>query len=77
MKWASPANYEYVSDKSKESFIFSLTHSDNFIMYKPEYAVRNDQSYGPTFGGGHDLHVCDKANTYRYSYTDFCSTYYN
>jgi hypothetical protein len=28
-----------------------------------------------TFGGGHDLHICDQANTNNSSYTNHGSTY--
>ena len=28
-------------------------------------------SYGPTFGGGHDIHIADNAGHYAYSYTNF------
>ena len=32
-------------------------------------------SYGPTFGGGHDLHIADSANTGASSYSILGSTY--
>ena len=32
-------------------------------------------SYGPTFGSGHDLYVCDKSNVTFGSYSNFCITY--
>jgi len=32
-------------------------------------------SYGPTFGGGHDLHIDDKSNTNTSSYSDLGYSY--
>ena len=75
LKWASLGNY--VPDNSKESFIFSLTHNDKFTLQKPEYAIYNGQSFGPYFGGGCDLCVCDKSNTSNSSYANICHSYHN
>jgi hypothetical protein len=35
----------------------------------------NLSSYGPTFGGGHDLHLCDNSNTVNGSYCNLGHTY--
>jgi hypothetical protein len=36
--------------------------------------IRNYGSYGPTFGGGYDLHVCDKCGSSSNSYSSLGST---
>ena len=43
-------------------------------MY-PSYAVYRGSSYGPTFGGGHDIYIADNANNNTNSYTNFGSHY--
>ena len=64
---------------STASFLFSLKNKLNqqykMFMYRHnEYAIYRHNGYGPTFGGGHDLHigdchkhwsVSDLGNTYR------------
>jgi hypothetical protein len=34
-----------------------------------QHAVYNMPSYGPTFGGGHDLYICDRSNVNKGSFT--------
>ena len=62
------------------SFIFSLQNNENIPPFKARlkyygYAVYASSNYGPTFGGGHDLHISNKAASYTYSYTKFGRTY--
>ena len=33
------------------------------ITTKGKYSIYCNPSYGPTFGGGHDLYISDKSNT--------------
>ena len=40
-----------------------------------QYAVYCEPSYGPTFGGGHDLHIINNANGNQESYSN-CSYSY-
>ena len=40
-------------------------------------SVNHNPSYGPTFGGGYDLIVCNQANTSKGSYTNTGNTYTN
>ena len=75
MKWASQGGG--AADDSKESFIFSLTHNDKFTLQQPDKAIYNYCDYGPTFGGGHDICVHDKANSNNSSYANICSSYHN
>ena len=47
-----------------------LTH----LPSKP-YGIYTANSYGPTFGGGHDLHISNNANSNSNSYTNLGHTY--
>jgi len=38
-------------------------------------AIYNRADYGPTFGGGHDLHLSNKCNENNSSYANFPHTY--
>jgi hypothetical protein len=57
--------------------MFSLTHNDKFSLQGPENAIYNHPNYGSTFGGGHDLRVCDKANSSKGNYTNICCSYHS
>lgn len=47
------------------------------MVKRPSYAIYRYSSYGPTFGGGHDIYISSDANSNTYSYTDFDqSSYY-
>jgi len=39
------------------------------------YSVYDGSNYGPTWGGGHDLYLCDNCNTTNSSYTNLGYTY--
>ncbi len=75
LKWNS--SFGYAADDLKQSFIFSVTHNDKFTLQKPEKATHNYQIYGPRFGSGADLAICDKANSSRNSCTKICESYHN
>ena len=68
-------------ETSSSSFLFSLQSSDGSrplkaSVYRNERrAVYRYPSYGPTFGGGYDLHICDKPNTSCKSYANLGNTY--
>ncbi len=66
---------DYKADST--AFLFSLTNPSNTPLKMkvklPEYAVRNYLNYGPTFGGGHDLHVFSLSNKNRDSYMNLKS----
>ena len=38
-------------------------------------AIYRKLSYGPTFGGGHDIYIANNANSNRDSYTGLGNTY--
>ena len=57
------------------SFLFSLVNPQNVGPYKTmvnmqQYSIYCLSSYGPTFGGGHDLHISDNSNTNSNSYNN-------
>jgi hypothetical protein len=64
------------------SFIFSLRNKENIPPFKAplksnreQYAIYCSTSYGPSFGGGHDLHISNNAASNTGSYTGFGNTY--
>ena len=70
-------SYVYCS----QSFLFSMVNPFGVVPSKMPL-VKNQQngincnsSYGPTFGGGHDLHVSNNANTGGVSYSYLGHTY--
>ena len=71
-KWSSTAGW--ISDPN--AFIFSLRRNGRLSNYKlpvlstyVNYAIFGYPSYGPTFGGGHDLYISDQSNTNTGSYS--------
>ena len=44
------------------------------MVTRPSIAIRQYSSYGPTFGGGHDIYIAD--NTNGNSHTNFGDSYY-
>ena len=64
-----------------EAFLFSLVNEPGWAPVKlnqteagyysgPQYAIYSCSSYGPTFGGGHDIHIANNAaySSSSYSY---------
>ena len=45
------------------------------MVTNPSYAIHRWSSYGPTFGGGHDIQIANNANSNTNSYTDFGNSY--
>lgn len=60
-------------DQDSNAFLFSLVNKFKkpFIceIASPKYAIGFYSSYGPTFGEGFDIHVCDNSNKSTDSYT--------
>jgi hypothetical protein len=74
--WASWEQWTYDAN----AFIFSLRRFGNpnkqrFNVTRTENAIYRYYSYGPTFGGGHDIYVADNSNTNYYSYCNFGYSY--
>ncbi|XP_046841758.1 uncharacterized protein LOC124435855 [Xenia sp. Carnegie-2017] len=66
---------------SSSNYIFSLRNKDNLSPFRSDVyqnsnnAIYTDPDYGPTFGGGHDIHIASNANKNTNSYTNFGHTY--
>jgi hypothetical protein len=63
------------------SFIFSFTNriGKPLIMKckQPSNAIRTNEGYGPTFGGGHDLFICNNSNIINKSYSNLGHSYHS
>ena len=60
------------------SFLFSLRNNDDLAPFKAPLRDENDvqaicrvSRFGPTFGGGWDLHIGDNAGSNNWSFTSF------
>jgi hypothetical protein len=70
--WSTSSSYQ----SDTKAFIFQLQKRTKM---EPTQSLSNSvygaSGYGPTFGGGHDLYICDNANTTNSSYTNLGHTY--
>jgi hypothetical protein len=78
--WDSKGAYK--PDSTKESFLFQIKDSRDsaprkFALSNSSYAIYCNESYGPTFGHGHDIHVSDCCNQNANSYTRLGCGYMN
>jgi hypothetical protein len=77
INWESSGGWK--SDPN--AFLFSLTNKDNqpckMRQINTNESIICHPSCGPTFGGGHDLHICDSANTTVGSYSMLGYSYQN
>jgi len=82
VSWRSSNGYLYDS----AAFLFSLVnkpgwqplklHQTGKYSYRRRYSIRNYySSYGPTFGGGHDIYIANNAASNTNSYADLGHTY--
>jgi len=72
MAWSSNSNYS----NSTEGFLFHVSKKTKMEYFaNSTNAMYNYSSYGPTWGGGHDLMLCDNCNTTQSSYTNLGHTY--
>ncbi len=74
--WNSDGNY--IEDPN--AFLFSLRRAgvsfkDKFTVKIAEYALYGHSNYGPIFGGGHDINICNESNTNIGSNTNFGFSY--
>ena len=67
--------------QSYVSFLFSLKNKDNVPPFKSpvyknhQHAIHSNPGYGPSFGGGRDLHITNDSHTNQRSFTNFGNTY--
>eukprot|EP01080_Neovahlkampfia_damariscottae_P003984 gene3984-7240_t len=72
LPWTSTSTYAY----DTRSFIFSLKNKNGKAPVKFANNTNNRMSnygapsYGPTFGGGHDLYICNNSNKTKSSYSN-------
>lgn len=71
---------QYVASNDNKSFLFTLTNPHNLVptMYtlkSAPHTVHSNPNFGPTFGSGHDLHICNNSNTTVGSYCNLNSGY--
>ncbi|CAF1451559.1 unnamed protein product [Adineta ricciae] len=76
--WISNSAYS----NAVNSFLFVLKNANNspptkFIYNNNGNGCYNNPGYGPTFGGGHDLHIATLSNTNTNSYSNLGSSYPN
>ena len=77
ISWASDNNYH----NAEGSFLFTLTniHGTEPTKYPNtqnyNHAVYHDIGYGPTFGGNHDLYICNNCLNSKSSYCSFGYSY--
>ena len=73
----SSNKYQYDS----KAFLFSLVNKPGWAPVKlPQTgsnsnSIRFQSSYGPTFGGGHDIYISNSASSNSHSYSDLGYTY--
>jgi hypothetical protein len=78
--WNSRA--AYVPDPTLKSFLFTIKNPHNlapriFKQQSQAYTIYPNGAYGPTFGHGHDLHVCDECHSSTGSYARLGYAYAN
>eukprot|EP01080_Neovahlkampfia_damariscottae_P002757 gene2757-4165_t len=80
LSWSTTNQYQY----NNQSFLFSFKNASNDAPKKldnngphhsNQYSVYQGSSYGPTFGGGHDLYICSNSNTLNQSYSNLGHSY--
>jgi len=76
-----PSNFYGRYASTSNAFIFSLRNKEGLGPFKsmvtnPSNAIYRHASYGPTFGGGHDIYIANNANSNTVSYTNFGYRYY-
>jgi hypothetical protein len=74
-------NWDCSSERKSDpnAFLFSLTNKDNqpckIRQINTNCSIYCHSAYGPIFGGGNDLHICNNANTTPGSYSKLGNSY--
>ena len=75
ISWKSSGGYKF----DPNAFLFSLTNRDNqpskIRQINTMHSIYCASGYGPTFGGGNDIYICDYANTTAGSYSNLGHSY--
>ncbi|CAF0896507.1 unnamed protein product [Adineta steineri] len=79
MSWAPLKNY--INDPN-HPFLFTLTNPHGIPPTKyfnkmSTYAIYTHKSYGPTFGAGHDIYICNNSNINKNSSINFPHSYFD
>ncbi len=63
--WDSSSGY--ANDGTKKAFLFTLTNNEKYKLKEDSatliYSSYRHSTYGPTFGGGHDMYLANPANS--------------
>jgi len=68
------SNNAYIAGSGK-SFLFQLDENSKHISKTSSQEIYGHSSYLLTFGGGHDLHICNQPNVNAGSYCNLGSGY--
>ena len=76
----STSNYYGGYRSTDKAFIYSLRNKEGLRSFKsmvkiPSQAIYMHSRFGPTFGGGHNIYIADKANGNANSYAKLSSWY--
>ncbi len=76
ISWTSGGDYK----NDTTAFLFTLTNPHNipptkYLINSTGSAVYHKSDCGPTFGGGHDIHLANASNANNSSYTGFPNYY--
>jgi hypothetical protein len=57
-------NNSFATDSSSQSFLLQIDLKEKMTLTKGQekYAICDDRSYGPAFGGGGDIFITDSCN---------------
>ena len=69
-KWGSSSS-AYVGDST--AFLFSFDTNKKYPVNTPDYAIYCHHQYGPTFGGGHDIHIANYGPQNNSNYINGCA----
>ena len=73
ISWTS--NNRYYPETLSGSFVYTLKEEQLVpVDYRKTHGYYHHSSYGPTFGGGHDIYVPDNAHI-NYGYSNLVHTY--
>jgi len=70
--WSGGGNYK----NSYNGFLFSV-NQDEIYTSKNSNTIYCSNGYGPTFGGGHNIYLCDNCDSTNSSYCNFSDSYYD